>query len=211
MMSNYITTTTILSYPLRLGGSVAPSRPPRPGPSQGLPQPVPVGARACLTRLPYSARLVGPDASTRARVVGGVGSGFKIQDPRSKIREAASRTYSTMCALRCLRGVHSMPTTSTSTSTGTNKGEGARSLARVPASTFHFHVPASTIHGTQRGERDPKIIHTLAIQLPARLHEQQLLTLRHLFTTSTLTRREDPTLWVGVGLALSPHGCSAQI
>ena len=31
---NYITTTTILSYLLRLGGKVTPSRPPRPGPSQ---------------------------------------------------------------------------------------------------------------------------------------------------------------------------------
>ena len=33
-----------------------------------------VGASACLTHLPYSARLLGPDVSTRARVVGGVGS-----------------------------------------------------------------------------------------------------------------------------------------
>ena len=48
---------------------------------------MPVGASACLTHLPYSARLLGPDVSTRARVVGGVGSGFKIQDPRSKIQD----------------------------------------------------------------------------------------------------------------------------
>jgi len=48
--------------------------PPEARPQPGAPQPVPVGARACLTRLPYSARLLGPDVSTRARVVGGVGS-----------------------------------------------------------------------------------------------------------------------------------------
>ena len=48
---------------------------------------MPVGASACLTRLPYSARLLGPDVSTRARVVGGVGSGSKIQDPiRDRLR-----------------------------------------------------------------------------------------------------------------------------
>ena len=67
---------------------MTPESPPEARPQPGAPQPVPVGARACLTRLPYSARLVGPDVSTRARVVGGVGSGFKIQDPRS------SRSYS---------------------------------------------------------------------------------------------------------------------
>ena len=37
-----------------------------------------------LACLPYSARLLGPDVSTRTRVVGGVGSGSKIQDPRSR-------------------------------------------------------------------------------------------------------------------------------
>ena len=40
-----------------------------------------------LARLPYSARLLGPDVSTRARVVGGVGSVF--HGPRSTIHSQA--------------------------------------------------------------------------------------------------------------------------
>ena len=73
-LESYASGTTILSYLLRLGGSVAPSRPPRPGPSQ---RGSPTCASRCesvFTRLPCSARLLGPDVSTRARVVGGVGS-----------------------------------------------------------------------------------------------------------------------------------------